>query len=224
LDGLAAPAVDRVRVKVCGLTTVADALACAAAGVDWVGLNFHPASPRFIEPARAAEIVAALPPACTPVGLFVDRPPAFVLETAGRVGLRAVQLHGDEPVEDLAALTPRLTVVRAFRLSGAEAFDRMLLDLRRAADLGCPPARVLVDAFAPGQTGGTGRTIAPDFLDRLAALPGLILAGGLNPENVAGFVARVRPWMVDVASGVESSPGRKDPARVAAFIRAARGC
>jgi phosphoribosylanthranilate isomerase len=94
--------------------------------------------------------------------------------------------------------------------------------LREADALGHPPHAVLADAYAPGQAGGTGRTITADVLDALPAHPRLVLAGGLNPENVGPLVARVRPWMVDVASGVESAPGRKDPARVAAFIRAAK--
>ena len=199
---------------------MADALACAAAGADWIGLNFHPASPRRIAPAVAAEIVAALPATCAVVGLFVDRPPAEVQEVAARIGLRAVQLHGDEPVDDLRALGP-LRVVRAFRLGDLPAVRRMGEYLRRADELGCPPYAVLVDGYVSGQAGGTGRTIALDLLDHLPPLPRLVLAGGLTPENIAVRVARVRPWMVDVASGVESSPGRKDPARVAAFIQAA---
>lgn len=226
MDGEAASAAPRV--KVCGLTCVADALACAAAGADFIGLNFHPGSPRRVEPSRAAEIVAALPTGCTPVGLFVDRPPAEVLETARVVGLRVVQLHGDEPLDDLARLVPHVNVIRAYRLGGAVAFDRMMNEWRRAIERGHPPEYVLADAFVVGQSGGTGRTIAPGVLDDLAAVTAslrarLVLAGGLTPENVAPLVARVRPGLVDVASGVESSPGRKDPARVAAFVRAARG-
>ena len=212
----------RALVKVCGLTTVADALACAEAGVDWIGLNFHPASPRCVDPATAAEIVAALPSGCVPVGLFVDRPPAEILATTHRVGLRAVQLHGCEPAEDLLALAS-LTLIRAYRLADLAAVAAMVADLHRAADLGRPPDAVLVDGYVAGLAGGTGRSIRSDVLDQLPTLPKLILAGGLTPENVAARVARVRPWMVDVASGVESSPGRKDLERVAAFVRAARG-
>jgi phosphoribosylanthranilate isomerase len=209
-------------VKVCGLTTPGDALATVAAGADWIGLNFHPASPRAIDPAAAAAIVAALPAPAEAVGLFVDRPPEEVAAVAARVGLRIVQLHGREPPEDLLVLR-RLRVVRAFRLADDRTIAEMGAYLRRAAELGRPPDAVLVDAFVAGQPGGTGRTIASDLLDYLPPLPRLILAGGLTPENVAARVARVRPWMVDVAGGVESAPGRKDPGRVAAFIRAARG-
>jgi phosphoribosylanthranilate isomerase len=209
-------------VKVCGLTSRDDALAAVAAGADWIGLNFHPASPRRVELATAAAIVAVLPPRVQAVGLFVDRPPEEVAALADRLGLRVVQLHGREPPEDLLALR-HLQVVRAFRLADARAVADMKAYLRRAAELGAPPDAVLVDGYAADRAGGTGRLIEPDVLDRLPPLPRLILAGGLTPENVAGRVARVRPWMVDVASGVESAPGRKDPARVAAFVQAARG-
>jgi phosphoribosylanthranilate isomerase len=210
-----------VRVKVCGLTTVADALTVAAAGADWVGLNFHQPSPRCITPARAAEIVAALPQSTEAVGVFVDRPVAEVVETANLAGLQIVQLHGDEPPEDLLALNG-LRVVRAFRLANAESVNKMEAYLARAQRLGRAPDAVLIDAYVAGQPGGTGHVIAPEILDRLPPLPRLILAGGLTPENVAQRIAQVRPWMVDVAGGVESSPGHKDAALVAAFIRAAK--
>ena len=210
-----------VRIKVCGLTRLADALACASAGVDWIGLNFHPASPRCIDPDLAAEIISTLPITASAVGLFVDRTPGEVVELADRLGLRIVQLHGHEPPEDIAALG-HLQVIRAFRLGDAADVGRMVRYLRRAEELGRPPDAVLVDSLVPGQAGGTGHAIAADLLSLLPPLPRLILAGGLTPENVAERIARVRPWMVDVASGVESAPGRKDPARVNAFIKGAR--
>lgn len=210
-------------VKVCGLTTPADAVASAEAGADWIGLNFHPPSPRFVTAEVAAEIVRALPATAVPVGLFVDRPPAEVAEVAARMGLRIIQLHGEEPPQVLAALA-EFEVIRAFRLADAASVDRMRAYLDEADRLGHPPDAVLVDAYVADRPGGSGRVVPDDVLDRLPADPNtrLILAGGLTPENVAERVARVRPWMVDVAGGVESSPGRKDPERVAAFVRAAR--
>ena len=211
-----------LRVKVCGLTSVADALACAEAGADWIGLNFHPGSPRRIDGRTAAEIVAALPDSCEAVGLFVDRPTDEVARIADRVGLKIVQLHGSEPVDDLIALD-HLRLIRAFRLGDDAAVSAMIAYLEQAAGRSRAPDLVLIDGYVSGQAGGTGQAIASDLLDRLPPLPCLILAGGMTPENVGERVARVRPWMVDVASGVESSPGRKDPARVAAFVRAARG-
>ncbi len=178
----------RVRVKVCGLTRVEDALACAAAGVDWIGLNFHPGSLRKIEPAQAASIVAALPDATEAVGLFVDRPPSEVAAICGQVGLRIVQLHGAEPPEHLAALE-HLTIIRAFRLGDAAMVGAMISYLDRCRELGRLPDAVLVDAYVPGHAGGTGREVLPEVLDLLPSLrpnlPPLILAGGLTPENVA---------------------------------------
>jgi phosphoribosylanthranilate isomerase len=204
------------------LTCVDDARACAEAGADWIGLNFHPASPRYVEPARAAEIIAALPASLSAVGVFVDRPAREVAEVAERLGLGIVQLHGQEPLNDLLVLD-HLQIIRAFRLERASAWTEVTDYLARAKSMGRLPDAVLIDAYVAGMAGGTGATIANDVLDRVPPLPRLILAGGLTPLNVADRVARVRPWMVDVASGVESSPGRKDRARVAAFIDAARG-
>jgi phosphoribosylanthranilate isomerase len=211
-----------VRVKICGLTCVDDAQACAEAGVDWIGLNFHPASPRYVGLARAAEIIAALAASVSVVGVFVDRPAQEVAEVAERLGLAIVQLHGQEPLNDLLVLD-HLQIIRAFRLERASAWTEVTEYLARAKSMGRLPDAVLIDAYVAGMPGGTGAIIANDILDCVPPLPRLILAGGLNPENVADRVARARPWMVDVASGVESSPGRKDPARVAAFIDAARG-
>lgn len=213
----------RVLVKVCGITSAADAHMVEAAGADWVGLNFHPPSPRYIGgDARAVEVRAALRSAC-PVGLFVDRPREEVAERASRLGLATVQLHGDEPPDDVAWLKRAgLMVVRAFRLKDEEAIARLTAYLERCSEQGGAPDAVLVDAYVAGVPGGTGRTIADSLLEHLPALPNLILAGGLTPENVAGRVAAVRPWMVDVAGGVESAPGRKDRDLVAAFVRQAR--
>jgi phosphoribosylanthranilate isomerase len=210
-----------VLVKICGLTCVDDAVACAELGADWIGLNFHRPSPRYVDSETAAEIIAVLPRRVTSVGVFVDRPPAEVAELADRLGLGAVQLHGQEPLEDLAALR-RFRVIRAFRLRTSEDWRVVSDFVSRADALGHAPFGVLVDAYVPGLPGGTGMAIDDSLLDERPPLPHLILAGGLTPENIAERTARVRPWMVDVATGVESIPGRKDPAAVAAFIRAVR--
>ncbi len=157
--------------------------------------------------------------------MFVDRNYREFSEITTEVGCLKVQLHGDEPPEillDCRTYKPPLWVVKAFRLSDVASLDRMVTWLDRAEKLGHPPHAILVDAHVPGQPGGTGQTIAIDLLEQLPPHPRLILAGGLTPENVAGYVARVRPWMVDVASGVESSPGVKDIAKVKAFVEAAR--
>ena len=194
---------------------------CAAMGADWIGLNFHPVSPRFVESVRAAEIVEALPASTQAVGLFVDRPVEEIKRLAHDVGFRIVQLHGNELPESYLALA-EFTLIRAYRIGSPQAVDAMLADLDRAKTLGRVPDAVLVDAYVAGQQGGTGHAIDDAFLDLLPPLPHLILAGGLTPENVADRARRVRPWMVDVASGVESAPGQKDRDKVARFIENAR--
>lgn len=220
-----------IRIKICGLTDPAEASACAHAGADWIGLNFHEPSPRFVAEEHASRIIAALPPGHATVGVFVDRPPEAILRLVGRLGLAHVQLHGDETVEAALVLQEAdLSIVRAFRLRDRVDLAKMEDWLVAAQAAGLRLAGVLIDAYAPNLAGGTGRLIPEDLLDLLASpaspsgmsMARLILAGGLTPETVAGRVARVRPWMVDVAGGVESAPGRKDPARVADFIAAAR--
>jgi len=211
-----------VRVKICGLTCVEDARVCAELGADWIGLNFHPPSPRCVERSVAADIIDAIPDTVSVVGVFVNRPPLEVAEVSKRLGIDIVQLHGQEPPEDLLQLLP-FRVIRAFRLGHPSAWEGVSKYLARADALGRSPDGVLVDADVAGQPGGTGVSITDEILDCRPPLPRLILAGGLTPHNVADRIAKVRPWMVDVASGVESIPGRKDPALVAAFIRAARG-
>ncbi len=210
-----------IRVKICGLTRVDQAVACAELGVDWIGLNLYPASPRYVEPAQAAAIVAASPPSVCAVGVFVDRPVGDVAELAARLGLGVVQLHGRESPAVVGSLRP-LRVVKAFRLESYAAWARVVDYVAQAATLGCPPEAVLIDSYVAGKPGGTGHTIAADFLDGRPPLDHLILAGGLTPDNVAEHVRRVRPWMVDVASGVESAPGCKDLDKVAAFVRAVK--
>ncbi len=203
------------------MTRVDEAIACVEAGADLIGINFHAASPRFVDVPAARAIVSGLADPGRAVGVFVDRPAGEVAALAEAVGLRRIQLHGNEPVDDLRVLT-RFWIIRAFRLGTIRDVDAMTAYLREARVLGRPPDAVLVDAHVPGQAGGTGTLVADDLLGRLPSLSHLILAGGLSPENVASRVASVQPWMVDVASGVESTPGRKDAMKVAAFLRAAR--
>jgi phosphoribosylanthranilate isomerase len=212
-----------VRVKVCGLTHAGDAAECAHSGVDWIGLNFHPGSTRYVQLPAAAKIIAALPQHVQAVGVFVDRPPSEVAGVARLLGLQIVQLHGHEPPEDLLALD-HLCVIRAFGLGSRLGWEGVVDYLDRARTIGRLPDAVLLDAAVAGRTGGTGATITDEILGDCPPLPvsRLILAGGLNPANVAERVARIRPWMVDVASGVEFAPGRKSADRVAAFIAAAR--
>ena len=211
-----------VRTKICGLTRPEEAIACLQAGADWIGLNFHPSSSRFVSHAQAREILDAVGDASRVVALFVNRPTDEVGATADALGIQIVQLHGDEPPGDLLTLG-RFQLIRAFRLGSAADIDAMERYRQDARRMGREPDAVLVDAFVEGQAGGTGKSLDDSILGRIPPLPRLILAGGLTPENVAERAERARPWMVDVASGVESSPGRKDPAKVAHFIRASRG-
>ncbi|HEX4612388.1 MAG TPA: phosphoribosylanthranilate isomerase, partial [Urbifossiella sp.] len=208
-----------VRVKICGVTTPADVRHAAEVGADAVGLNFYPKSPRFLTPAAAAAVVRELPPFTAPVGVFVGMPLRQVCAVAFQLGLRGVQTYDDRPPEDDPfpfAHVPAFRVADAAQLDGVQRF---VVAARTAGRL---PAAVLIDSFVPGQMGGTGH-VAPWHL--LAGFdPGVpvILAGGLTPDNVGDAVAAVRPWGVDVASGVESEPGRKDPDKVARFVRAVR--
>ncbi len=210
------------RVKICGVTDPNDARAVEAAGADWIGLNFYPPSPRYVDLDQTSAILDVLVDRSRAVGLFVGRPAPEVRHLARRFGIQNVQLHGDETPEDIAELDG-LTVIKAFRLRDASSLLELQTFLERCQELGRAPDVVLVDAHVPGLPGGTGQRIADDLLHRLPPVPKLALAGGLTPENVADRVRAVRPWMVDVAGGVESAPGRKDLAMVSAFLSAARG-
>ncbi|WP_165066721.1 phosphoribosylanthranilate isomerase [Paludisphaera rhizosphaerae] len=208
-------------IKVCGLIDPAEASACLAAGVDWLGLNFHPQSPRSVSVDRAREVLHAFDrdPADCAVGLFVGRPPVEVATICRTLGLTRIQLHGDEPPEDLVALGD-FFLIRAFRLRDESSVRGMATYLERTERLGRSPDAILIDAWSPTAFGGTGASIGASILADLPPIRRLMLAGGLTPENVAERVAVVNPWMVDVASGVESSPGRKDPAKVKALLAA----
>lgn len=202
----------RVRVKICGITSLHDAQVAVDAGADALGFMFYVRSPRWIEPEAAGEIVRSLPPFVAAVGVFVNAEESFVRRVAAQCGLDAVQFHGDETPEYCARFEP-LRVFKAFRVNAAESL-RALADYSTSA--------WLLDAFVPDQPGGTGRTFNWDLAIQAKQLGRpIILAGGLTPENVADAVRRVRPYAVDVSSGVESAPGRKDPARVRAFVQAA---
>jgi phosphoribosylanthranilate isomerase len=202
-----------IRVKICGICRAEDAAAAAAAGADAIGLVFAE-SPRHVSVAQAQAIVAELPPSVTPVALFVNESPGSMLGTCEVLGIRTVQLHGDEPPQvarQLAAAGVR--VIRAFRI-GEEAD----LDAIR----GYPASAYLLDSKVKGKAGGTGVALDWALAARAAALGRTILAGGLTPENVAEAIRRVRPYGVDVSSGVERAPGVKDAAKVRAFVAAAR--
>ena len=197
------------RIKICGMTSVDDALRTIEAGADAIGLIFWTGSKRAVDVERARAITRALPPLVSAVGVFVNETPDRVRTIADAVGLSGVQLHGDEIMSDWARF-PR-PVLKAMRV---EQYAASPWKTARAA--------ILVDAHDPVTIGGTGRTIDWEAAREIAAMRPLVLAGGLTPDNVADAIARVAPWGVDVASGVEQAPGVKDMAKVRAFVQAVR--
>jgi phosphoribosylanthranilate isomerase len=208
-----------VRIKICGVTTPEDARHAADAGADAVGLNFYPQSPRSVAPQRAAALVRALPAFTAPVGVFVGMALRQVCAVAFQLGLRGVQTYDDSPQpED----TFPFAHVPAFRVRDAAGLDRVRAFVAAAAALGRRPAAVLIDAHVEGLMGGTGHRAPWGLLAGFDPGVPLILAGGLTAENVAEAIAVVRPWGVDVASGVEHAPGVKDAEKVARFVRNAR--
>lgn len=194
-------------VKICGTTSEADALLAVAMGADAVGFIFAP-SPRQIAPGVASDIAKRLPPEVMTVGVFRDEAPARVVEIVNGVGLRAAQLHGHETAEQARWVRERVPFVIQVFPAGAPA-------VARAAEYGVDV--VMLDAPRPGsgQVFDWALAEVPDSLR-------LMLAGGLTPDNVADAIARVRPWGVDVVTGVEKSPGVKDPVKVRAFVAAAK--
>lgn len=208
-----------IRVKICGVTTPADAVFAAECGADAVGLNFYPRSPRFIDADRATSIVGQLSSFVSAVGVFVGEPADEVRAVANSLRLHAVQTYDVRPSGfDFAPVLH----ISAFRVEGRVSLDAIAADVRTRKGLARPPAAVLVDAFVPGEMGGTGRTAPWHLLAGFDPGAPVILAGGLTPDNVADAIRTVRPAGVDVASGVESAPGVKDPGKVRAFIQAAR--
>jgi len=208
-----------MKVKICGITTLAGGLAALDAGADLLGFNFYPKSPRYLLPAACADLVNGLRArgcAATLVGVFVNPAQGEVEEILRTCDLDLAQLSGDEPPELLRALGGR--AFKALRPAGEAA----LQDALSAYPLRAAAPAVLIDAYRPGEYGGTGQTADWRLAAGLAARAPLLLAGGLTPANVAEAVRQVRPWGVDVASGVESAPGIKDAARMDAFVRAAK--
>lgn len=202
-------------VKICGVTRAQDAVAAVNAGADWLGLNFYSGSPRYVEPARAAVIASAArknKPGVAIVGVFVNAPVEEMQAVADSLALDYIQLHGNESVETCAVFGDK--AIKAFRLTSEE-------DVEAATNFPC--LTILVDAPSAAY-GGSGRlgdwSLAANLAKRSARL---MLAGGLNPDNVAAAVSAVLPFAVDVASGVESAPGEKDPEKMRRFVLAARG-
>lgn len=201
-----------VRIKICGITRIEDALAAAKAGADAIGLVFHAASPRAVSVEQAAAIVRALPPFVTSVGLFVDASKERVEQVLSQVPLDLLQFHGDEP--DVFCQGFARPYLKALRVQAGD-------DLNALAARWPGASGILLDSYKPGVPGGTGETF--DW----STIPAqrdwnLVLAGGLNPDNVRQAMDRAAPWAVDISGGVESSKGIKDVSKINAFIREVR--
>jgi phosphoribosylanthranilate isomerase len=200
------------KVKICGITSVGDGLVAAEAGADMIGLMFYEHSPRYITLARAVEISQALPPFLMRVGVFVDAPGDFVMRAISECRLNLLQFHGDEPSEFCTQFG--LMSMKAIRMRDAESLTQLEAYQTDA---------FLLDAYSRNGLGGTGEKFNWDLAVEAQKFgKPIFLAGGLTPENVAEAVRKVRPFGVDVSSGVESAPGKKDAAKVKAFIAAAK--
>lgn len=199
----------RVRVKVCGITSPSDALLAEAAGADALGLIFAAGSKRQLTLDRAHQITTVTGPFVQHVGVFRDQPLDEVLHTASALRLSAVQLHGSESPDYVRAVAERFRTIRAVPFAE---------DLTAAELRDWPADHILLDALTPG----AGRTFDWQAARHLSGYPGLVLAGGLNPDNVAAAIAVLRPAAVDVASGVEESPGRKSRRLLERFVRSSQ--
>jgi phosphoribosylanthranilate isomerase len=199
-----------VRVKICGVTNPADARLAAELGAHAIGLNFYTQSPRCISPNDAAKIVRILPPFVTSVGVFVNWAADPVIALSKALHLSSAQLHGDETPQTCATIAQQFPVIKVIRLGKGSALPKFA-NYRAATAF-------LLDAASSGEFGGTGKTTDWSLARRAAAKHRIILAGGLTPENVAEAIRTVQPYAVDVASGVESRPGKKDPGKLRAFF------
>lgn len=199
----------RTRVKICGFTRVEDARAAARLGVDAIGLVFYSQSPRNVSIARAIEITRALPAFVSVVGLFVDAEPDWIRDVLAEVNIDCLQFHGNEAPEDCRLYAK--PYIKAVRMRADVDLDEIQAQYADAAGL-------LLDAYHPGVQGGTGSGFDWDLIAGNLTLP-LILAGGLSPENAALAVQQVKPYALDVSSGVEAGKGIKDAEKMAAFIR-----
>ena len=201
---------NRVRVKICGIRNLEEARTAVEAGADALGFNLWPRSPRHVEPELAREIIAAISPFVTCVGVFVNEGAIRVRELALDLGLGAVQLHGDESPEFCAGLDS-VKVIKALRVG--PGFDPAMLESYRVS-------AILLDTRLKGSYGGTGRRFDWRFAIEARRHAPIILSGGLNEENVAEAIEQVRPSAIDVCSGVEAEPGRKDLDRLRSFMAA----
>ena len=202
----------KTRVKICGITNWTDAKRAVDAGADLLGFNFYAKSPRYIAPAKARRIVRRLPKRVSSVGVFVNETEQTMLAVARSVGLDALQLHGDESPAAVARLGGSVSVIKAVR-AGKTFRPAQLSRFKRAS-------AVLLDGFDRKLRGGTGKTFDWRVARRAKRYGRIFVAGGLTPENVAEAIRTAAPYAVDVCSGIEAKPGKKDPKRMRALMRA----
>ncbi|GAB4489714.1 MAG: phosphoribosylanthranilate isomerase [Thermodesulfovibrionales bacterium] len=201
-----------VRIKICGITNIEDALAAVEFGADALGFVFFRESPRYIEPAEAAAIIRKLPPFIQTVGVFVDEPPDVVAGISAETGISVPQLHGSEPPEACSRLQ---RAVKAIRVKSLESLEP-LVRYQGAV------SAFLLDTYSPDELGGSGRVFNWDIAVEAKRFGRIILAGGLTPDNVVSAIRHVRPYGVDVSSGIEESRGRKDLQKMRLFIERAK--
>ena len=204
----------KVKVKICGITNWPDARRAAEAGADFLGFNFYPPSPRYITPAKARRIVQRLPKEITAVGVFVNESDDRILDIASTVGFVHLQLHGDESPAAVARLSRIFPVMKAIRVR--KSFRPAQLARFKHAQA------FLLDGFDAHHWGGTGKTFDWRLVPQKKGGARIFLAGGITPENVGNAIRTARPYAIDVCSGVESKPGKKDPQRLKAFMQAVR--
>ena len=203
-----------VKVKICGITNWSDARGAVEAGADFLGFNFYRESSRYIAPAAARRIVQRLPVGVASVGVFVNEPEPEMLAIARRVGLDYVQLHGDETPEIVSRMRRSFRVIKAIRVRDSFRVAQ-LANFKRASS-------ILLDGFDARLRGGTGKSFNWKLAKNAGRKRQIFLAGGLTPENAAEAVSAARPFAIDVCSGVESRPGKKDAARMRALVTAVR--
>lgn len=207
------------KIKICGITTLDDALFCCAAGVDALGFNFSKASPRFIQPENARRIIEKLPPFISCAGIFVEQEPTEINEICELCRLDLAQLHSERYTAEAAVAVTGARVIRAFRTGPDFTIESVKAFAGKTGFIS-----FLFDAYRPGQPGGTGTVIEKQLAQKIfretETIGYGILAGGLTPENVAEAVRTIRPYAVDTASGMEESPGRKSHGKILKFVHA----
>lgn len=208
----------KVRVKICGITNLADARCACEAGAHFLGFNFYPRSPRYVDPKRARSIVRRLPKNVASVGIFVNESERDIVRIAQLVGLKYVQLHGDETPELVSRLRRELGAVKIIKAIGVEraASVRVARRFKNAA-------AILLDGFDARQRGGTGKSFNWSLAARASVKQHIFVAGGLTPENAAEAIRIARPYAIDVCSGVESSPGKKNHGEIRVLMSNVNG-